>query len=118
VLAGGGPLTPDLLAPPGQGARRWRAARARGGTDVQSLIEQLVRAGVQTLPDGTLNERIVGAVERELIEQVLISCGRVQVTAAKRLGINRNTLHKKVSDYERMSGQSSVSTQPPAENAG
>jgi Nif-specific regulatory protein len=118
VLAGGGPLTPDLLAPPGQGAKRWRAARGRGSTDLQSLIEQLVRAGIQTLPDGTLNERIVGAVERELIEQVLISCGRVQVTAAKRLGINRNTLHKKVSDYERMSGQSSVSTQPPAENAG
>ena len=118
VLAGGGPLSPDLLAPPGQGAKRWRAARGRGGSDVQSLIEQLVRAGIQTLPDGTLNERIVGAVERELIEQVLMSCGRVQVTAAKRLGINRNTLHKKVSDYERMSGQSSVSVQPPAENAG
>ena len=118
VLAGGGPLTPDLLAPPGQGARRWRAARARGGTDLQSLIEQLVRAGIQNLPDGTLNERIVDAVERELIEQVLISCGRVQVTAAKRLGINRNTLHKKVSDYERRAGPSAVSTQPPAEGDG
>jgi len=113
VLSGGGPLTPDLLAPPGQGARRWRSARARGGSDLQSLIQQLVAAGNQTLPDGTLYERIVGAIERELIEQVLISCGRVQVTAAKRLGINRNTLHKKVSDYERMSGQSAVSAQPP-----
>jgi Nif-specific regulatory protein len=119
VLSGGGPLTPDLLTPPGQGARRWRAARARSSTDLQSLIEQLVRAGIQTLPDGTLSERIVDAVERELIEQVLISCGRVQVTAAKRLGINRNTLHKKVSDYERRSGPSAVTAQPPpAENAG
>jgi len=113
VLAHGGPLTPDLLTPPGQGMRRWRAARARGGTDLQSLIQQLVRTGDQTLPDGTLHERIVGTVERELIEQVMISCGRVQVTAAKRLGINRNTLHKKVSDYERMSEQSVVSMQPP-----
>ncbi|HEY7158764.1 MAG TPA: sigma-54 dependent transcriptional regulator [Gemmataceae bacterium] len=119
VLAGGGPLTPNLLTPPGQGSRRWRSARARGGTDLQSLIQQLVAAGNQVLPDGALHERIVGAVERELIEQVLISCGRVQVTAAKRLGINRNTLHKKVSDYERMSGQSTVSVHPPpSENVG
>jgi Nif-specific regulatory protein len=40
-------------------------------------------------------------VERELIEQVLHQCGDVQVTAARRLGINRNTLHKKVSEYNR-----------------
>jgi Nif-specific regulatory protein len=118
VLSGGGPLTPDLLTPPGQGAKRWRSARARGGSDLQSLVQQLVATGNQTLPDGTLHERIVGAVERELIEQVLISCGRVQVTAAKRLGINRNTLHKKVSDYERMSAPPTISNQPPAENAG
>ncbi len=113
VLAHGGPLTPDLLTPPGQGTRRWRAARARSGTDLQSLIQQLVRTGDQTLPDGTLHERIVGTVERELIEQVMISCGRVQVTAAKRLGINRNTLHKKVSDYERMSEQSAIRAASP-----
>jgi DNA-binding protein Fis len=56
-------------------------------------------------------------VERELIEQVLVSCDQVQVAAAKRLGINRNTLHKKVSDFER---QSALGTQPPppTENAG
>src|SRR5579875_3374467 len=113
VLSGGGPLTPDLLTPPGQGGRRWRTTRSRG-TDLQSLIQQLVRTGIQTLPDGTLNERIVGAVERELIEQIMIACNRVQVTAAKRLGINRNTLHKKVSDYERMSRGMSTSAQPPA----
>jgi transcriptional regulator with PAS, ATPase and Fis domain len=114
VLSGGGPLTPDLLTPPGQGARRWRVARGRSGNDMQSQVQQLVRTGIQTLPDGTLSERIVGAVERELIEQVMINCGKVQVTAAKRLGINRNTLHKKWSDYERMSGGSPSSTPSPA----
>ncbi|MHB1425113.1 MAG: sigma-54 interaction domain-containing protein [Gemmataceae bacterium] len=108
VLSDGGALTPDLLTPPGQGARRWRAARSRGGTDLQSQIQQLVRTGIQSLPDGALHERIVNAVERELIEQVMIACNRVQVTAAKRLGINRNTLHKKVSEYERESGGASV----------
>lgn len=48
-----------------------------------------------------LHERIVGSVERELLEQVLEECEQVQVKAASRLGINRNTLHKKVSDYAR-----------------
>src|SRR4051794_14856888 len=100
ILAAGGSLTPELLAPPGRAERRWRPLKARGG-DLRGLIQQVVKVGVQTLPDGTLNERIVGAVEQELIQQVLMQCGDVQVTAAKRLGINRNTLHKKVENYER-----------------
>jgi transcriptional regulator with PAS, ATPase and Fis domain len=108
VLSDGGPLTPDLLSPPGQGARRWRAARGRASTDLQSQIQQLAHTGIQSLPDGTLHERIVEAVERELIEQVMIACNGVQVAAAKRLGINRNTLHKKISDYERGAGGTSV----------
>jgi DNA-binding NtrC family response regulator len=49
---------------------------------------------------------------------VLLSCDNVQIKAAARLGINRNTLHKKVSDYERMSAPPTISNQPPAENAG
>lgn len=101
VLANGGPLTPGLLTPPSQGARRWRSNRGRGGSDLASLIQQLIRAGIQSLPDGLLHERIVAAVERELIEQVLAGCDQVQVAAAKRLGINRNTLHKKISEYQR-----------------
>ncbi len=43
-------------------------------------------------------------MERELIEEVLRQCDQVQVKAAARLGINRNTLHKKVSDYARLEG--------------
>src|SRR5207248_3175940 len=87
VLASGRPLTPDLLAPPGHAERRWRPLKARGG-DLQALVQQLVRLGVQTLPERTLHDRIVKAVERELIEQVLQQCGGVQVAAAQRLGIN------------------------------
>jgi transcriptional regulator with GAF, ATPase, and Fis domain len=110
VLAEGQPLTPDLMDPPGPPERRWRPLK-KGGGDLQGLIQQLVRLGIQTLPDGTLSERVVGAVERELIEQVLQQCGMVQVKAAARLGINRNTLHKKVEDYERRDGKSA----PPPE---
>ena len=42
---------------------------------------------------------IVDRVEKELIAQVLASCGGVQTKAATKLGINRNTLHKKIKDY-------------------
>ena len=38
-------------------------------------------------------------MERELIAQVLAECGGVQTKAAARLGINRNTLHKKLKEY-------------------
>jgi Nif-specific regulatory protein len=105
ILAEGQALTPDLIDPPGPPERRWRPLK-KGGGDLQGQIQQLVRLGIQTLPDGTLSERVVGAVERELIEQVLQQCGMVQVKAAQRLGINRNTLHKKVEDYERRDGKS------------
>src|SRR5208282_3030106 len=96
VLADGRPLTPDLIAPPGRTVKRWLPLKARGG-DMQVLIQQLVRLGIQTLPEGNLAESIVGAVERELIEQVLHDCDQIGIKAAQRLGMNRNTLHKKVS---------------------
>ncbi len=99
VLSDGRPLTPELVAPR-QRPRQAGSSRGRG-QDLQGLIQQLVRAGIQTLPEGTLERRIVGGVERELIEQVLQLCDNVQVKAAARLGINRNTLHKKVSEYSR-----------------
>jgi transcriptional regulator with PAS, ATPase and Fis domain len=98
IVAAGRRLTPDQLAPPGQAERRWRPLRARGG-DLHGLIQQLVRLGIQTLPEGTLNRQIVETVERELIEQVMQLCRGVQVKAARWLGINRNTLHKKVEIY-------------------
>jgi DNA-binding NtrC family response regulator len=104
VLANGAPITRDLVAPPGRVERPWRPLRVQGN-QLQALIQQLVQMGVQTLPEGTLEQRIIGAVERELIEQVLAQCKGVQVTAAKMLGMNRNTLHKKVSSFA-----------PPADN--
>jgi transcriptional regulator with PAS, ATPase and Fis domain len=99
ILSAHGALTAAMLAPPGRGERRWRPLKARGG-DLQALIQQLVRIGTQNLSED-LHERIVGAVERELIEQVMLQCGGTQVTAARRLGINRNTLHKKIDDFKR-----------------
>ena len=79
-----------------------RPIRSRGGgTDLAALTAELVRAGVRAAGPAAndLYDRIVGRVERELIEQVLQTCDRVQIKAAARLGINRNTLHKKLSEF-------------------
>jgi len=46
----------------------------------------------------------VRGVERELLEQVLPLCDNVLVKAAARLGINRNTLHKKLSELKSPNG--------------
>jgi transcriptional regulator with GAF, ATPase, and Fis domain len=105
VLANGGPITRDLLAAPGRVERPWRPLRSTSG-QLQALIQQLVQLGIQTLPEGTLEKQIIGAVERELIEQVLAQCDQVQVKAAAKLGMNRNTLHKKVSGFASPGGNS------------
>jgi len=99
VLCRGGEGDPNRVSPPGRGERRFKpAAGARGRGDIAGLSRQLVRLGIETLPEGTLHERLVGGLERELIDQVLADCEQVQTKAAQRLGINRNTLHKKVTD--------------------
>ncbi|MBY0229027.1 MAG: sigma-54 dependent transcriptional regulator [Gemmataceae bacterium] len=106
VLSAGRPLSPETVPLPGKEERRWTPMKAKAG-DMPSLIRQLVRAGTRTLGDEALHERIVGAVERELIEHVLEQCDGVQVAAAKRLGINRNTLHQKVDKYKAQDGAAS-----------
>lgn len=62
-----------------------------------------MRLGVQSplKPGVKLYDYLVGGLERELIEHVLKMCEGVKINAADRLGINRNTLHKKIEQYER-----------------
>jgi two-component system, NtrC family, response regulator AtoC len=103
VILGTGPeLSVEHLPPQLRGEPSPRPIRPRvGGTDLTFLCAELVRQGVSTAGPAAndLYDRIVGHVERELIQQVLQSCDRVQIKAALRLGINRNTLHKKLSEY-------------------
>ena len=49
--------------------------------------------------EDNLHAKVVNRVERELIAQVMASCDSVQTKAATKLGINRNTLHKKLKEY-------------------
>ena len=106
VLCRGGALDPAAIGHPGRSERRFKPApssRVRG-TDLPTMVRQIVRLGIQTLPEGALHDRLVGDIERELIGQVMCDCEQVQVKAAQRLGINRNTLHKKLAEFEAAEG--------------
>lgn len=105
VLSDGTRITPDLLPPQARGEAAPRIIRTRS-VDLPSAIDELVKLALQSCPPSETNlyEKVVGAVERELIEQVLSSCDQVQVKAAARLGINRNTLHKKLKEMSMAEG--------------
>lgn len=100
VLCHGNRLTVDLLPPHVRGEVPLRVGRSRG-RDLLGLCEEFVSRGVADAgPDATnLYETVVSLAEKELIAQVLHACRGVQTKAATRLGINRNTLHKKIEDY-------------------
>jgi DNA-binding NtrC family response regulator len=100
VLAEGDEITLDLLPPTMRGGRPPVSLPGRGG-DLDSLARDLVEQGMATTgpDDDNLFDRVVNRVERELIAQMLAACNGVQLKAAARLGINRNTLRKKLLDH-------------------
>jgi DNA-binding NtrC family response regulator len=99
VLSDGRPLTPDLAGPPGAEIGELRSKLPRSAEDMPTLVRQLVRQALLAVPAGeALYDRVITAVERELIEQVMRQCDHVQVKAAARLKMNRNTLHQKIKE--------------------
>jgi DNA-binding NtrC family response regulator len=109
VLSQGHEINFEALIPGAQGERRLRPAKSRGA-DLDALIQHLVRTAIQSVPadDGRLHERLVRGVERELLEQVLDLSDNVLVKAAARLGINRNTLHKKMTEFNKVEAADGV----------
>lgn len=115
VLSNGQPLTSAVLASPTQSEHPLRPLRSRRGT-LADLIGRFVHTALQSFPiQERLHDCLVGGVERELIEQVLKQCDQVQVKAASRLGINRNTLNKKLREYGRLGETDDREGEAPAE---
>ena len=100
VMASGDEITLDLLPPVMRGEQPASPLPGRGG-DLDSLARTLVEQGLATAGpnDDNILDRVVSRVERELISQMLAVCGGVQLKAAARLGINRNTLRKKLVEH-------------------
>ncbi len=101
VLADGNELTTALLPQCITGDAQDAQAAVFRPTDDQSLIREFVFNVIAKADrEATdLYERIVAAVEKELLTQILTATNGTQTKAATRLGINRNTLYKKIKEY-------------------
>ncbi|MDH3772353.1 MAG: nitrogen regulation protein NR(I), partial [Nitrospirota bacterium] len=79
-------------------------ADGAGDDDLASTItrhiESVFAAHGGRLPAGGLHGRIVRQVERPLIEKVLAATRGNQLKAAALLGLNRNTLRKKIRELD------------------
>jgi two-component system, NtrC family, nitrogen regulation response regulator GlnG len=69
---------------------------------VRARLERIAIEEPRALDDGTLYDRIIGEVERPLIEAMLARHGGNQLRAARALGINRNTLRKRLNGFEQI----------------
>lgn len=68
--------------------------------DAKTLTRYVVLRGLDEADlEENVHAAVVDQVEKELITQVLAQCGGVQTKAASRLGMNRNTLYKKIKQY-------------------
>ncbi len=69
--------------------------------DVKTLTRFVVSRGLaEADEEENVHASVVDQIEKELITQVLALCGGVQTKAAARLGMNRNTLYKKIKQYD------------------
>ncbi len=96
VLARGRSLVAEDFALAGQ-PREAPAAALPLEDAVRARLSELLAADAAT-PVSDLYATLIGVVERPLIEVVLERTGGNQVRAADMLGINRNTLRKKITD--------------------
>ncbi|WP_224702418.1 nitrogen regulation protein NR(I) [Devosia aquimaris] len=81
-------------------AERPNTPGAPGPVDVSMAVEthvgQLLREYEPNLPPNGLYQRVIDKVEAPLIAMALNACGGNQIKAADLLGLNRNTLRKKI----------------------
>lgn len=101
VMADSSELTPDLFPTRVMGDRKDVAEAVFRPTDEKSLVHEFVFNRIRKAPDDAadLHKQIVDPVEKELLIQILESCNHTQTKAAQKLGINRNTLYKKLKEH-------------------
>jgi len=100
VLSTSAEITADLLPPHVRGLAPVRIGR-RAAEDLDSLCTDLVSRRLAQVGEDSSDvyNEVMNVVEKELLLQVLRQSQGVQTRTATRLGINRNTLHKKIEDH-------------------
>ncbi|WP_404369521.1 nitrogen regulation protein NR(I) [Sphingomonas sp. MMS24-J45] len=91
-----------MLGGAASGVMPSRSAAGDAGIEaaIRARIERLAIEEPAALDDGTLYDRIIAEVERPLIEALLARHGQNQLRAARALGINRNTLRKRLTNLD------------------
>ena len=64
------------------------------------MVDLLVQRELANDDTGQLFHRVMSCVEKALVEKAYFECGQVQTRTAERLGVNRNTIHKKLLKHE------------------
>ncbi|MFK7767581.1 MAG: sigma-54 interaction domain-containing protein [Mariniblastus sp.] len=101
VLSQTDQLEPWLLPVTVMGDAQAAQAAVFRPTDDESLIREFVYSRLSKSETNAedLYNQIVEPVEKELLIQVMQSCNNTQTKAATKLGINRNTLYKKLTEF-------------------
>ena len=92
LMAPGSVITVDDI-PPEIGGRK-------GATLPDDTLARSVRELMELSAEGEIYDAVIKRVEKTLIENALRKTGGVQAHAAKLLGLNRNTLMKKISEFD------------------
>ncbi len=114
VLARGETLTEDVLPVAIRAfAQQGRAAMA--SDDLDGLVRRLAEQALSeyAMREGAIYDLVINQVEKVLIEKALQRCEQVKIKAAEFLGINRNTLNKKVKELGIEPNEPADATSPP-----
>jgi two-component system nitrogen regulation response regulator GlnG len=103
ALGAGSTITADDIAQTSNGGGQ--VQEAPGPDALAAHIDALFAAARPGLPEAGLHERLIGEVERALFQRTLAATRGNQVRAAALLGINRNTLRKKIQTLGIPTGQ-------------
>ena len=82
---------------------KFRAIKKKVHTFLEKWLDKSIKQYVGAMDEnnnGHLHELIMGGIEKPLVEIVLKETNGNQTQAANILGINRNTLRKKIAEYE------------------
>lgn len=96
VLNSGGAILPEHLPP---GLREETSEKSAVNEFWEQYLDPLVRGFLQNHAEshhGNLHNKLIDALERNLFEHLLRRFNGNQVATAKALGINRNTLKRKI----------------------
>ena len=89
----------NLVEPP----QNMQKVKRQATSFLEKWLDKTVKQYVSHMDvekNGHLHDLIVGGVEKPLVEIVLKSTKGNQTQAANILGINRNTLRKKIKDFQ------------------